>query len=328
MEILVTGGAGYIGSVCAEALMKKGCRVVVVDNLREGNKAAIHPDCIFYEVDMGDREMLDSVFLKHDIEVVMHFAAEATIETSMTDPHLYFMNNVVNGINILEAMRKAGCNKLIFSSTAAIFGTPEYVPIDEEHVKRPINAYGESKLMFEHILNWYHASYGLKFNAFRYFNAAGAAGRLGEAHRHETHLIPCIINTLLGKKRKMYIYGSDYRTKDGTCVRDYLHVLDIAKAHILAMENLEKRSNRKYNLGNGRGFTNLEVLRTVETVAGKKIPFELADRRPGDPPELVASSELAKKELGWKPQYKSLELIIQSAWEWHEKHPNGYDNND
>ncbi|MFC2164888.1 UDP-glucose 4-epimerase GalE [Acidobacteriota bacterium] len=324
MVILVTGGAGYIGSICVGELLKKGFEVVVIDNLQEGHREAVPPEAVFYEGNCGDRVVLEEIFQKFPVDTVMHFAAEATVGISMTDPRLFFENNVAFGLVLLDVMRVFQCNKMIFSSTAAVFGDPEYIPIDEHHPERPINAYGESKLMFEKILDWYHAAYGLKYNSFRYFNAAGASERLGEAHKKETHLIPIILSTALEKRAKIDIFGSDYDTKDGTCVRDYLHVVDIAQSHILGLVNLEKRPNAKYNLGNGVGFTNLEVLKTAEKVTGRSIPFEITARRPGDPDSLVASSLLAREELGWEPQYPSLESIIGSAWQWHSAHPNGY----
>lgn len=324
MSLLITGGAGYIGSIVVEQLLNKGDEVVVIDNFREGNRAAVSPDAKLYEGDFGNKILLTKIFEQNKIDAVLHFAAETTIEFSMTDPGLYFHNNVVNGITLLEVMRQFGCNRFIFSSTAAIFGEPQYLPIDEKHPQWPINAYGESKLMFEHILDWYHHAYGLKFNAFRYFNAAGASERLGEAHRHESHLIPVIIQVLLGQREQITIFGSDYPTKDGTCVRDYIHVLDLAEAHILALQNLDAHPAAKYNLGNGAGFSNLEVLKMVETVSGKKVSYNFGPRRIGDPAKLIASSELAKKELGWQPKYDSLEQIVESAWQWHQSHPNGY----
>lgn len=324
MRILVTGGAGYIGSIVVEQLLKSDHSVAVVENLQEGNRRAVLPQAKFYEGDFGDEILLDKIFQENKIDAVLHFAAETTIEFSMTDPGLYFHNNVVNGLVLLETMRKYGCHCFIFSSTAATFGEPQYVPIDEKHPQLPINAYGESKLMFEHILDWYNKAYGLKFNSFRYFNAAGASEKLGEAHKHESHLIPIIIQVALGQKEKISIFGNDYPTKDGTCIRDYVHVIDLAQAHILALENLGSRPNAKYNLGNGGGFSNLEMLRMVEKVSGKKINWEFAPRRQGDPAVLIASSDLAKRELGWKPKYDDLETIVKSAWEWHRKHPNGY----
>jgi UDP-glucose 4-epimerase len=324
MAILVTGGAGYIGSICVEQLLKQDYDVVVIDNLQEGHREAVLPKAAFYENNYGDRIVLEKIFEKHRVDTVMHFAAEATVGISMTDPKLFFESNVALGLVLLDVMQTYQCHRMIFSSTAAVFGDPEYIPIDEHHLERPINAYGESKLMFERILDWYHRAYGFKYNSFRYFNAAGASEKLGEAHRNETHLIPIILETALNKRDKMEIFGSDYNTEDGTCVRDYLHVIDIAQAHILGLANLEKRPNAKYNLGNGVGFSNLEVLKTAEKVTGKAISHVMAARRPGDPDRLVASSLLAQEELGWEPLYPSLESIISSAWQWHSKHPDGY----
>lgn len=324
MNLLVTGGAGYIGSICVEMLIEQGHETLVVDNLQEGHKEAVLPEAIFYEGNFGDKELLRKIFQAHGIEGVIHFAAETTIEFSMTDPGLYFHNNLVNSITLLDVMREFDCKQMIFSSTAATFGEPQYIPIDEKHPQLPINAYGESKLMFEKVLEWYHSAYGLKFNAFRYFNAAGASKRLGEAHKHESHLIPVIIQMVLGQRDRLEIYGDDYPTKDGTCIRDYIHVIDLAQAHIKALENLDQHPNGKYNLGNGKGFSNLEVLRTVETITKQKVPFEMAPRRVGDPAVLVASSELARKELGWKAQFLDLESIVSTAWDWHKTHPKGY----
>jgi len=324
MVILVTGGAGYIGSICVEELLKQGYEVVVIDNLHEGHRKAVLPGAAFYRGDCGDRRILRQIFKSHSIDTVMHFAAEATVGISMTDPRPFFENNVAQSLMLLDVMLEFECKKMIFSSTAAVFGEPEYVPIDEKHRLEPINAYGESKLMYERILNWYHAAYDLRYNSFRYFNAAGASEHLGEAHRKETHLIPIILFTAMGKRKKINIFGSDYNTKDGTCIRDYLHVIDIAQAHILGLANLADRPKARYNLGNGIGFTNLEVLRTAERVTGRTIPFSLAERRPGDPDCLVASSNLAKDQLGWSPRFPRLEHIIQTAWEWHSSHPGGY----
>ena len=324
MSILITGGAGYIGSIVVEELLKQGHSVVVVDNLQEGNREAAMPEAVFYEGDFGDRAVLEKIFDRHSINAVLHFAAETTIEFSMSDPAKYFLNNVVNGVTLLEVMRKYGCDQFIFSSTAATFGEPQYTPIDEEHPQVPINAYGESKLMFEKVLEWYHRAYGLRYNTFRYFNAAGASDRLGEYHRHESHLIPIVLQVALGQRDKVQVFGNDYPTKDGTCIRDYIHVIDLAEAHTLALENLDRHSNGRYNLGNGQGFSNLEVLRVAEKVTGKRIPFSFAPRRAGDPAVLVASSQLARKELGWQPRYHDLETIVSTAWEWHRRHPDGY----
>jgi len=324
VQLLVTGGAGYIGSICVEMLIEQGHETIVIDNLQEGHREAVLPEAVFYEGDFGSHDLLEKIFQTHAIDAVIHFAAETTIEFSMTDPGLYFHNNLVNSITLLDVMRAFDCKQMIFSSTAATFGEPQYTPIDEKHPQLPINAYGESKLMFEKVLDWYHRAYGLKFNAFRYFNAAGASKRLGEAHKHESHLIPVIIQVVLGQRDRLEIFGEDYPTKDGTCVRDYIHVVDLAEAHIKALENLDQHPNGKYNLGNGKGFSNLEVMRTAGKVTGQKVPFEMAPRRPGDPAVLVASSELALKELGWKPRFNDLESIVGSAWEWHMAHPEGY----
>jgi len=322
--LLVTGGAGHIGSICVEELLRQGYEVVVIDNLQEGHREAVLPEVIFYEGDLGSYALLEKIFQTHSIDSVVHFAAETTIEFSMTNPALYFCNNTVNGITLLEVMRKYKCEQIIFSSTAAIFGDPQYIPIDEDHPERPINAYGESKLMFEKVLDWYHKAYGLKYSVFRYFNAAGASEKLGEAHRNESHLIPVMIQAILGHRERLQIFGNDYPTPDGTCIRDYIHVVNLTQAHIKALENLNKHPNGKYNLGNGKGYSNLEVLRMVEKVTSKKAPFEMAPRRPGDPAVLVASSELALKKLNWTPQYTKLEDIVSSAWNWHKKHPYGY----
>ncbi|MBN2516805.1 MAG: UDP-glucose 4-epimerase GalE [Deltaproteobacteria bacterium] len=324
MKILVTGGAGYIGSVCVDELINQGHEVVVVDNLQQGHREALHPASIFYEGDCGDPSLLNNIFQAHPIDAVMHFAANTVVEQSMTEPANFFRNNLINGITLLDVMLNHNCTRFIFSSTAAVFGEPQYNPIDEQHPKVPINSYGESKLMFERVLDWYHRAYGLKFIALRYFNAAGASERLGDAKRHVTLLIPVIVQVLLGQRDKLYIFGNDYPTKDGTCIRDYIHIVDLIQAHIRALETLDRHPNATYNLGNGKGFSNLEVVKTMEMVTGIEIPFEFAPRRPGDPVMLVASSDLARQEVGWNPRYTKLEDIIASAWEWHRKHPNGY----
>lgn len=333
MKILVTGGAGYIGSICVEELINKGYDVVVIDNLQEGHQEALVPKALFYKGNCGDQRLLRDVFKENTIDAVIHFAAETTVEFSMTDPQLYFINNVVNGINLLEIMKEHGCNKFIFSSTAATFGEPEYTPINEKHNQKPINAYGESKLMFEKILDWYHYAYGFQFNAFRYFNAAGASEKLGEDHRHESHLIPIVLTTALNVKggnhgKGLKVFGNDYATKDGTCVRDYIHVVDIARAHILALDNLERHPDAKYNMGNGEGFSVLEVIEMAKKVTGINIPYTFSERRPGDPATLVASSAKIQKETGWRSIYPDLETIVSTAWEWHSSHPDGYAHQD
>jgi len=319
MNILVTGGAGYIGSVVVNVLLRNGHFPIIIDNFQEGNFWSVPKEAKFYYGNIGNERLLDKVFTACKIDTVLHFAAETTIKFSMTDPKIYFENNVVNGITLLNAMLKNNCNKFIFSSTAAVFGEPKYVPIDEDHPKIPINSYGESKLMFEQILEWYHKAYGLKYNTFRYFNAAGAITNIGESHKHESHLIPVLIQSVLNNEL-VYLFGNDYQTKDGTCIRDYIHVEDLAYAHIFALNNLDKHPNGKYNLGNGSGFSNLEVLRTIEKVSGKTVNFKFAERRIGDPAILIASSNLAKQELGWNPKYTTLESIIRTAWVWHYIH--------
>ncbi len=324
MQLLVTGGAGYVGSICVEQLLDKNHEIIVIDNLQEGHRGAVLPDAILYEGSFGNRELLENIFQIHNIDIVIHFAAETTIELSMSNPALYFQRNTVDSITLLEVMREFGCYKMIFSSTAATFGEPKYTPIDEKHPQVPINAYGESKLMFEKVLDWYHLAYGFQFNAFRYFNAAGASKRLGEAHRHESHLIPIIIQTVMGQRNQLQIFGDDYPTEDGTCIRDYVHVIDIAQAHIQALKNLDKNPKGKYNLGNGKGFSNMNLVSLVERVSGRKIKYSIVARRTGDPAILVASSELAKKELGWKPKFEDIETIVISAWKWHNENPNGY----
>ena len=324
MNLLVTGGAGHIGSVCIEELLLQGFKVVVVDNLQEGHREALLPEAIFYEGDFGDRSLLKTIFEKYVIDTVIHFAADTRVGSSMVYPSQFFNNNVVNGITLLDVMREFNCRRMIFSSTAAIYGEPQYIPVDEKHPQIPVNPYGESKLMFERILDWYHRAYGLKFNALRYFNAAGASKRFGNAKRNVTLLIPVIMQVLLGQRERLQIFGNDYPTKDGTCIRDYIHVSDLAQAHIKAMQNMERHPNGKYNLGNGQGFSNLEVVKTVESVTGKIVPFEFAPRRPGDPAVLIASSDLARQELGWQPKFAKLEEIVATAWEWHRKHPDGY----
>ena len=329
MNVLVTGGAGYIGSVCVEELIQQGHSVSIVDNLQEGHREAVLTEATLYEGNFGDKRLLREIFDKKKIEAVIHFAAETTVAFSMTDPQLYFINNVVNGVNLLEIMKEFGCMKFIFSSTAATFGEPEYTPIDEKHSQKPINAYGESKLMFEKILDWYHFAYGLKFNAFRYFNAAGASKNFGEDHRNETHLIPIVLRTAMNVQRGqstkgLKVFGKDYPTEDGTCVRDYIHVVDLARAHILALDNLNERPDAKYNMGNGKGFSVLQVIEASKKVTGIDIPYVFAQRRLGDPATLVATSDKFKSEVGWTPEYPDLETIVKTAWNWHTEHPGGY----
>jgi UDP-glucose 4-epimerase len=321
MKILVVGGAGYIGSVCVELLLNEGHEVAIFDNLTEGHRAAIDPRAIFIEGDLIDRAAIGAALSKVHPDAVMHFAANALVGESMENPSKYFRNNVGNGLNLLDAMVEARVTRLVFSSTCAIFGPPDRLPIDETLPARPINPYGESKLAFEKILRWYDQIHGLKFVALRYFNAAGASEKFGEDHRVETHLIPNILQVALGQKPEVAIFGTDYETPDGTCIRDYIHILDLARAHILA---LGSKKSEFYNLGTGGGSSVREVIDTVGKVTGRKIKVVEKSRRPGDPPRLIASSEKIQRELGWKPQFQSLDVIIESAWKWHQTFPNGY----
>ena len=324
MTILVTGGAGYIGSVIVTDLVADGHETIVVDDLSEGHREAVDPSAKFYHGDYGDSTLLDRIFSTHVIDCVIHMAAQTLVELSTREPYRFFEVNVVKGLSLLEAMRRHGCQRMIFSSTAAVFGEPVSVPITEEHPTHPINSYGESKRQFEQILKWYHRAYGFKYNAFRYFNAAGAHPRYGEDHKTETHIIPLVLWTALGRIDAIRVFGTDYPTRDGSCVRDYVHICDLSLAHRLALKNLDRHPAQHYNLGNSEGNTVLEIIETAKKVTGKKIPVVLEGRRAGDPAVLVASSDLARQELGWKPKYPDLETIIETAWEWHQAHPNGY----
>lgn len=321
MKILVVGGAGYIGSVCAELLLNEGHTVSIFDNLSEGHRAAIDPRAQFTEGDLQDRRQIEQTVSKQKPDAVMHFAANALVGESMQNPSKYFRNNVANGLNLLDAMVAAGVGKIIFSSTCAIFGPPEKLPIEETTPKQPINPYGESKLTFEKILRWYDEIHGVKFVSLRYFNAAGASANFGEDHRCETHLIPNVLKVALGEKANVEIFGTDYETPDGTCIRDYIHILDLARAHILA---LGSSKSEFYNLGTGGGASVREVINSCRKISGRKIDLVEKPRRPGDPPRLIATSEKIKRELGWKPQFQSLDAIIESAWNWHQKFPRGY----
>jgi UDP-glucose 4-epimerase len=321
MKILVVGGAGYIGSVCAELLLDAGHTVSVFDNLSEGHRAAIDPRAEFIECDLEDRQSVERLMVRRCPDAVMHFAANALVGESMQNPSKYFRNNVANGLNLLDAMVEAAVGKFIFSSTCAIFGPPDRVPIDETMPTRPINPYGESKLAFEKILRWYDQIHGLKFVSLRYFNAAGASEKFGEDHRVETHLIPNVLKVALGEKPHVEIFGTDYETPDGTCIRDYIHIIDLAQAHILA---LGASKSEFYNLGTGGGSSVREVIDACRNVTGHKIDIVEKPRRPGDPPRLIASSEKIQRELGWKPKFQSLDAIIDGAWKWHQKFPRGY----
>src|SRR5438128_798414 len=322
MKILVVGGAGYIGSVCAELLLDQGHGVTIFDNLTEGHRGALDPRAEFVEGDLQDRQSIEKTLAKQRPDAVMHFAANALVGESMQNPSKYFRNSIANGLNLLDAMVSAGVGKIIFSSTCAIFGPPERVPIDETMPTRPINPYGESKLAFEKILRWYGEIHRLKFISLRYFNAAGASANFGEDHRVETHLIPNVLKVALGQKPHVEIYGADYETPDGTCIRDYIHIIDLARAHTLA---LGAPRSEFYNLGTGGGSSVREVVAAAHKITGHKIDIVEKPRRPGDPARLIASSEKIKNELGWRPQFQSLNAIIESAWKWHQKFPNGYE---
>ncbi len=321
MKILVVGGAGYIGSVCTELLLDHGHEIAVFDNLSEGHRGAVDRRARFIEGDLQDRQAIDSALASTRPDAVMHFAASALVSESMRDPSKYFRNNLSNGLNLLDAMVAARVGRIVFSSTCAIFGPPERLPIDETAPAGPINPYGESKLAFEKILRWYDEIHGLKFVALRYFNAAGATRNFGEDHRLETHLIPNVLKVALGQKPHVEIYGTDYETADRTCVRDYIHIVDLARAHILALGSARSES---YNLGTGGGSSVREVIAACRKITGHKIDTVEKPRRPGDPPRLVASSEKIKNELSWQPQFQSLDAIVESAWKWHQKFPDGY----
>ncbi len=325
MKILVAGGAGYIGSVVCAELLAAGQRVVVYDNLSRGHRAAVPPGAELVVADTADRAALDEVFARHRIDAVMHFAALIEAGESMKHPELFFRNNSASSLTLLEAMLHHGVDRIVFSSTAALYGEPEAIPIRESDPLRPANPYGESKLLVERILEWFHRIHGLGYASLRYFNAAGAAKDLGEAHQPETHLIPLVLQAALGARDSVSIFGTDYPTADGSCIRDYIHVADLAQAHLLALEALKKpRAKLIYNLGNGRGFSVREVIAAARRVTGRNIKAVEAPRRAGDPAVLVAGSEAIRHELGWRPQYPELETIIETAWAWHRRHPAGY----
>ena len=327
MAILVLGGAGYIGSHAVRALLDAGRDVVVADNLLTGFRAAVDPRARFYELDIRDRAQADALFEKEPIEGVIHFAACSQVGESMTNPLKYYDNNVWGTTALLEAMVAHGVDKIVFSSTAATYGEPERVPILESDRTEPTNCYGETKLAMEKMMGWTGRAHDLRYVALRYFNACGAhpSGEIGEAHDPETHLIPLILQVPLGQRAKISIFGGDYPTPDGTCIRDYIHVCDLAAAHILAYDYLARGGKSDvFNLGNGIGFSVKEVIDVARQVTGHPIPAELCPRRAGDPARLVASSEKAQRVLGWKPQYAALETIVKTAWDWHRTHPKGY----
>lgn len=323
MNILVSGGAGYIGSITTEQLIKRGYHVVVFDNLYQGHLEAVSPDAVFIQGDLADRELLAQVFSQHQIDAVMHFASYTLVGESVQRPFLYLGDNITNGLNLLQTAVDNNVKKFILSSTANLFDDPERMPISEDERIVPGSPYGEGKYILERILSWLDRTVGLHYAALRYFNAAGASPTYGEDHDPETHLIPLVLQVALGQRDHIEIYGNDYPTRDGTCIRDYIHVIDLAAAHILALEALEDAS-RTYNLGNGRGFSVSEVVETARAVTGHAIPTVDGPRRPGDPAILIASSEKVRRELGWQPRYADLATIMETAWSWHQKHPNGY----
>jgi UDP-glucose 4-epimerase len=323
LNILVTGGAGYIGSIVVEQLIKAGESVVVFDNLYQGHKHAVHPQAAFIQGDLSNRAEIDAVFSAHAIDAIMHFASHTLVGESMQQPFLYLDENVTNALNLLQAAIAHNTRKFILSSTANLFDDPEKIPIAATERIVPGSPYGESKYIIERYLHWMDKIYGMRYTALRYFNAAGASEERGEDHHPELHLIPIVLEVARGMRDKLTIFGNDYNTPDGTCVRDYIHVLDLAQAHILALRNLDKGS-RTYNLGNGKGYSIMQVVETARQITGHPIPVEIGPRRPGDPDILIADSEQIRQDLGWQPQYPDLYDIIQSAWKWHQAHPHGY----
>ncbi len=324
MRVLVTGGAGYIGSVMVELLRARGDSVVVADDLSRGHAAAVPPDVPLMIGNVGDRDFVGELFATQRIEAVFHFAASSLVGESMEHPSLYFRNNVGGVTCLLEAMVRHGVESFILSSTAATYGDPAEVPIPEEAPVRPTNPYGESKRICEQILRWFGELHGLRWTALRYFNAAGATPSRGEDHTPETHLIPLALGAAAGSLPPLRVFGLDYPTPDGSCIRDYIHVEDLAEAHLLSLDRMRESPGGIYNLGNGQGFSVLEVIAAVERVTGHRVPWESAPRRPGDPPALVASSARARRELGWDPRWSDLDRIIASAWRWSREHPDGY----
>jgi UDP-glucose 4-epimerase len=316
MNILVTGGAGYIGSVVTEECLGAGHRTVVLDNLVKGHREMVHPDADFIEADLTDRADVTRILTENRIEAVIHMAAFSLVGESVQEPGKYYQNNVVAGLSLLDSMRDAGVNKIVFSSTAAVYGEPDKQPIQETDRHEPTNPYGDTKLAFERALASYDNAHGIKYASLRYFNAAGASARCGELHDPETHLIPLVLQAAMGQIPHVQVFGTDYPTRDGTCVRDYVHVIDLAQAHILALQVLDHQS-AVFNLGcGGEGYTVNEVIEAAKRVTGREIPVKTGPRRPGDPSVLIASSDLIRNELGWSPKFQDLDLIIDSAWKW------------
>lgn len=324
MKVLVTGGAGYIGSVTAELLLRAGHKVVIVDNLAKGHRSAVPGEAKFYQEDVRNEGPIAAILKEQQIDCVMHFSASSLVGESMKDPGEYFGNNVIGVARLLETMARCNVRKFIFSSSAATYGEPATVPIREVSLVAPTNPYGESKAICERMLRWYQSIHRVHFAALRYFNAAGASYERGEDHDPETHLIPLALRAVTGELKELAIFGTDYPTTDGTCVRDYIHVEDLAKAHILALLKLGSLTDNVFNLGNGSGYSVREVVASVERVTDRKVPVKDAPRRPGDPAILVASSELAKHCLGWEPEKPGLDEIVSDAWSWKQRFPNGY----
>jgi UDP-glucose 4-epimerase len=322
-NVLVTGGAGYVGSVCCSELLREGHSVTVVDDLSTGFRQAVPPEAIFLQADIANRRVLQPLLSRSQFDAVFHFAAKALIPESVSNPGIFFQQNVAAGITFLELVRYAGIKTFVFSSSAAVYGVPETVPICEEDAKNPSNSYGETKLMLERVLNWYAAAYRWTVVAMRYFNAAGATEIAGERHEPETHIIPLLLQTAAGEQDVFTIYGNDYATPDGTCVRDYVHVRDIAQAHTRALDIAGQPGMWSFNIGTGNGYSVRQVCDTVSTLTGRSVPIRVARRRPGDPPVLCASPRLISETLGWKPKHSSLKEIIASAWQWKQKQSSG-----
>lgn len=321
MNVLVTGGAGYIGSVLVEELLVDGHAVTVYDNLSKGHRLAVVPGAEFIQADLQDQERLQTALRQRHVEAVIHMAASSLVGESMERPAAYYTNNVLAGLSLLEAMRNEKVPRIVFSSTAAVYGEPDKQPIEESDPTVPTNPYGATKLAFEHALKWYGEAYGIRHTSLRYFNAAGATSHCGEWHSPETHLIPIVLQVAAGARPHLDLYGDDYPTEDGTCIRDYIHVVDLARAHVLALQD---ERNATYNLGCGAGYSVKQVIDCAVRITGREIPVKIAKRRAGDPPVLVASSEAIKRELGWVPRLQELDLIIDSAWEWLQSHRAGY----
>jgi len=325
MAVLVTGGAGYIGSATVEMLRREKREVVILDNLVYGHKEAVFDDTPFYEGNTGDAELVKRIVREHNVEACVHFAAYAYVGESVTKPSVYYENNVVQGLRLLTTLVESGVKRVVFSSTCATYGEPQKLPLDETHPQHPTSPYGASKLMFERIMQDFNVAYGLRFVALRYFNACGATAERGEDHDPETHLIPLVLWAAQGKRPHISVFGDDYDTPDGTCVRDYIHVTDLATAHLAALDYLQNDgASTAINLGNGQGYSVLEVIEAAREVTNKSIEVKMEPRRAGDPSRLIADAKKAREVLGWQPRYPTLKEIIGTAWAWHEAHPNGY----